>query len=105
MESTVSHPRSEENGEGVTTEEMMDTIRKLIKRLGQFAAERRALITILDELKVLNWEQRLEEIRLTPEYQLIAKQYELLALRMQVDEDFEALARMLQQLDEGKPQN
>lgn len=88
----------------MTTEEMA-WLRELVTRLGQFAADRRAFITILEELRVQNWQQRLDELRQTPEYQVIAKRYEVLVRQMEVDANFETLARMLQQLNEGKPPN
>jgi hypothetical protein len=87
------------------TPEEMQWLRELIVRLGQFAADRRAFITIFEELKVQDWQVRLTELRQRPEYQLIAKRYELLARQIEVDADFEALARLLQQADEGKPSN
>jgi len=83
----------------------MNQFRELIVRLGQFAAERRAFITIFEELGVQDWQLRLNELRQTPEYRLIANRYELLAGQIEVDADFAALARLLQQADEGKPPN
>ena len=52
---------------------------ELITQLGKFAADRRAFITILEEPKVQNWQPRLDELRQTPEYQVIAQRYEILA--------------------------
>jgi len=83
----------------------MKWLRELITQLGKFAADRRAFITILEEPKVQNWQPRLDELRQTPEYQVIAQRYEILARQMEVDADFEALARMLQQLNEERPPN
>ncbi len=88
----------------MTTKEM-ESLRELIMRLGQLAADRRAFTTILEGSKVQNWQHRLDELRQTPEYQLIEKGYEVLACQMEVDANFEALDRMLQQLDGGKPPN
>jgi hypothetical protein len=87
------------------TREEMKWLRELITQLGKFAADRRAFITILEEPKVQNWQPRLDELRQTPEYQVIAQRYEILARQMEVDADFEALARMLQQLNEERPPN
>jgi uncharacterized Rmd1/YagE family protein len=87
------------------TREEMKWLRELITQLGKFAVDRRAFITILEEPKVQNWQPRLDELRQTPEYQVIAQRYEILARQMEVDADFEALARMLQQLNEERPPN
>ena len=85
--------------------EELAVLREAITMLGKFVAEHRALITTLEELGATGWQTRLHELRETPEYQLIAKRYELAALQYEVDADFEALARLLQQSDEGKPPN
>jgi hypothetical protein len=87
------------------TPEELNEVGTIVKKLGEFAAERRALVTILNEQKVSNWENRLKEIRETPEYRTIALRYETIFRQMQVDASFEALAGMTQLLNEGKPQN
>jgi SAM-dependent MidA family methyltransferase len=73
--------------------------------LGQFAAQRRALITILLEAGVTDWEARLTELRKTPQYESIVLRYKTLLKQAEVGVDFEALAQLMQELNEGKPPN
>ena len=80
-------------------------LRETVERLGVFTAERRALITILLEAGVTDWEARLTALRKTPEYQLIALRYKALLMQAEVDANFEALAQLMQELNEGKPLN
>ena len=90
----------------MTTEELNE-LRQIAKWLGEFAAERRAFITILEELRVSpkTWERRLNQLRETPEYRAIALRYQTIFEQMKLDSSFEALARLVQQLNEGKPPN
>jgi hypothetical protein len=80
-------------------------LRETVDRLGVFAAERRALITILLEAGVTDWESRLTALRKTPEYQLIPLRYKALLMQAEVGANFEALSQLMQELNEGKPLN
>ena len=80
-------------------------LRHVVDTLGKFAAERRALITILNEAGVSDWESRLTELRQTPEYRTIALRYQVLLEQAEVDASFEALAQLVQESTEGKLPN
>lgn len=78
---------------------------EIVERLGQFAADRRALITILAENGISGWESRLAELRQVPDYKVIAARYRLLLKQAEVDADFRSLAQLMQELDQDKPPN
>lgn len=80
-------------------------LRDVVERLGRFAADRRALITILQKAGINDWEAQLLELRKTPEYQAIALRYQVLLKQVEVDADFEALAQIMQELGGDKPPN
>jgi hypothetical protein len=87
------------------TKEERAALAEFVKILGELAAERRALVTILNEQNHPDWRERLEQIRHSPEYEQIVLKYEVVYRRMLLDADYEALAHITQLLNEGKKPN
>jgi hypothetical protein len=87
------------------TEEEAKTFEMLLVTLGKCVAERRALITIARDGGIRDLEARLETHRASKEYQLILRKFEVAAKQSRVDQTAEALAQLMQQLNEGKPPN
>jgi hypothetical protein len=80
-------------------------LQHVVETMGKFAAERRALITILIDAGVTDWETQLEELRKTPQYQTIALRYPLLLKQAEVEANFEPLALLMQELNRDKLKN
>jgi len=71
--------------------------------LDKYVAERRALITIAPDADISDLEAQLQKHRESRQYQLIVRKFQVVVKQLEVDQTAEALARLVHELNEGKP--
>lgn len=85
-------------------------IAAMMQRLVTFIAERRCLISILEEsvhkeIIPRDWKRQLEQLRMTPQYKAILDQFAPKIRKFEEDAEIESLLPLIEQLSKGKLPN